>query len=250
MKNIAFSIVALAVSAGSASSATWNIMFEGEIGTITEYQGTISTETRGTYDFASGAFHVGQSFSGSITIEDSAEPGSTLRDDPTKDIYSSVVGLDLLVGAHRYSMGTSYTSYAQVWNAGEPSYWDAFSAGGNTYDRTLDLGPGDDLSSFTLHLFDQTASIFDETDLRSALSLLSGYGETAYAPFHSASISLLHMSERGGELDKYLFWDGGLTRLSFKEVSEPAPVPLPASLPLLAGGLGGLIAVRRLRPRR
>ncbi|WP_164738285.1 VPLPA-CTERM sorting domain-containing protein [Frigidibacter oleivorans] len=238
-------IALLVAMAGPAAASTWQLSFEGEITSITEYAGSISTETRGTYNYHGDSFGLGQTFTGTITITDEVQPSSTLADDPARDIYPAVIDLSLTTGGLTWSMGSTYPSYAQVWNDDPDFSTDLFSAGGNTYDRPIDLGPGADLSGFTLHLSDHTESVFGSTELDAALEDLAGY-ENAVEPFDYFSISFLQFSQGGGVEDRYVFWDGTVTQLSVQQML-PAPVPLPASLPLLVVGLGALAALRRRR---
>ena len=242
MRSLKVLTVVLAIwSASTCAASTVKIEFEGFISSITEYVGEIATETRGVYNFHENRFSLGQAFSGYFVLDSSAVPGSTLADDPERDIYGAVTDSYLKVDELIYSKGSTYPSYAQIWNRGpDETIRDVFTASGNTYIRPFDLGPGDDLSSFTLSLFDRTGDVFDSTSLIGALNKLSSLPDAA-APFESANISLLHKSQ-GDEIEnRYVFWDGSLTT-----VKVIVPVPLPAALPLYAAALlGGTIVIRR-----
>ena len=218
-----------------AYGAKWELNFTGKIDDITEYLGDISNAGKGDYNFHGDRYFLGQDFSGYILIDDEVEANSTLADDPKKDIYSGVLDLELDIGGHTYRKGNDYPDYVQIWNDENP---DNFSAGGNTYDRPFYMGPGLDLSSFTVHLFDYSNTVFNSTSLPSALNILRS-SENVLGEFDYKQLNFIHVSQGDGVSNQYLSMGGELQTLTV------SPVPLPASAWLFGSALLGLIGWKR-----
>ena len=223
--------LSLCVSLNSLG-ALYKVNFTGEVSNINEYLGTIESETKGNYNFHSDRYFNGQSFNGFVVIDSSAAPGSTLLNNPNKDIYNSVIAKYLDIGGHIYSDYT-YSSFTQIWN--NSGNIDNFSTGGNTYVRPFYMGPGADLSSFKLSLRDHDQSFFSSTNLLGAINQLKN---GTLSEFEYSALGFLHKSSGEDVINKYLFIEGQVNTLSVSEV------PLPAGIYLFLSGLVGLGLMR------
>ena len=212
--------------------AIYKISFSGEVSEIFEYLGTISTETKGNYNFHSGRYFNGQSFNGFFIVDDSTPAGCCELENPNKDIYSSVVSRLLNIGGYIYS-DFDYISTSQVWNSS--GNIDLFHLTGNTYVTPFVMDPNADLSSISLNLYDHDQSVFSSTSFSDAISILNN---NTLAEFEYRGLTLMHFSSGPDINNQYLRVDGYINTISISEV------PLPAGIYLFLSGLVGLGAVR------
>lgn len=160
-----------------------------------------------------------------------------IANDPERDIYAGVFDQYLNIDGYIYGKGSTFPTYTQVWNRGEPNAnKDVFTAGGNTYDRPFYLGPGDDLSSFQISLFDRDGDVFDSTNLYGALDVLSS-SASILDLFEYKNLSFLHFSQGASITNQYLFMDGEFQTFSVSKL------PTPNSIWLLLIGFSGFYLV-------
>lgn len=232
----------LSVASFNVNAELWRLDFNGQISSITEFLGEITTENRGDYNFHDDRFYVGQDFSGYIVLDDSALPGEMFADDPDKDLYSATTDSYLDIGGYVYEKGGAHPGSVQIWNRGEPEYYkDVFTAGGKTNAMPFYMGPGSDLSSFHARLYDKDGDVFSSTSLIQSLTELSMMGNIVQQ-FEHASLGFIHNSQGDDVTNQYLSMNGIFSEVT---VSQIAAVPIPAAVWLLGSGLLGLIGIAR-----
>ena len=69
---IVLSCIVFLLVANSAFATVWQLNFNGQLTDITEYLGDLSSDNIGDYNFHQNRFNIGQSFSGSFLIDDTA----------------------------------------------------------------------------------------------------------------------------------------------------------------------------------
>lgn len=236
------SLVFCGLISSQASAALWRLDFSGEVSSITEYLGEISSDTRGVYNFHDGRFFLGQTFSGHVLLNGDAVPLSTLAGDPEKDIYAAVIEIEVDLEGLVYQKGGGSPSYAQVWNRAAPNpNKDVLSVSGNTYVRPFEIGEGSNLSSAILSFFDRDGDVFSSTSLEAAIIALSSFDNFS-GEFETANFRILHYSTGSDVVDEYVAVDGGISSAAFTEV---AVVPVPAAALLFISGLGVIATVIR-----
>jgi hypothetical protein len=210
--------------------------FTASISGITEYLGEISTETRGDYNFHNNTFSLAQSITGFLIYDTTSEQGSTLKDDPTSDIYSSVIDFEISFGTLGYNLNGwpyqfEHRGYSIICNDQESSIRDVASFSSPLfYTQPISLGDGDEIASATMRLFDRDGNAVSSTKLPTELDL---------SDFEYKNISFLQFTRYGSSFTRrFLFMDSTLTSLSFSNITTVnEPKSLYLMLTLLVAGM-------------
>lgn len=207
-----------------SSAAIMRLNFSGSIKSITEYKDVISSQTRGDYNFHDGKFYVNQFFRGFLTYDLNSLPGSTLKDDPTSDIYDAVKDFSVSFGNYTYDLSSWPYSFLpsgfsiirnnlsggikDVVNFSSPLF----------YTQPVKLSNNAEIASAGINLYDWDGNSLSTTQLPTKLD---------FSQFRTKSLSFLQMTHPDVSSSRqFLFIDGDITDLSLNYVKDvPTPAP-------------------------
>lgn len=239
MKYLTIAATALALSAGAASAATVTIELSGTVSSIQDNTGQ-----------AGSFFNTGDTFSYSVTLDSNATTpaaGAVTRDLDAITNYSVTFGSYSVAGnsgdLFLRENGATFGDQITLQHLSEPVYAGGFGLPGRT-DFVTNSGPigGFDLNSFQLS---EASTVLDFiAPNASFLDIANGLASNST---FLADLSPSLRFSAGGDFGTLEVIANASVSSFTVTTSEPpvSPVPVPASLPLLAAGLIGMGAFAR-----